>query len=139
MIKTTIRGELATGVGEATGFTQLDWARKAFIDRFGIDPYPGTVNLIVTIPVDRAAWARVREGEAIVIRPPRTDWCNARCFAARIHCAGGEPITAAIVLPDIESYADEQIELIAPVCIRDALKVDDGDLITIHVEQGGEE
>jgi CTP-dependent riboflavin kinase len=139
MIKTTIRGELATGVGEASGFTQLDWARAAFIDRLGIDPFPGTINLIVKNPGDRAAWERVREGEAIVISPPRTDWCDARCFAARIDCVGSEPIAAAIVLPDIESYASEQIELIATVYIRDTLKVDDGDLITIHVVQGGQE
>jgi CTP-dependent riboflavin kinase len=139
MITTTIRGELATGVGEATGFTQLDWARKAFIDRFGIDPFPGTVNLIVRNPGDRAAWRRVRSGEAMVISPPRTDWCDARCFAAQIDRIGGQPIEAAIILPDIASYAEEQIELIARVCIRDSLKVQDGDTITIHVRQGGEE
>jgi CTP-dependent riboflavin kinase len=137
MIKTTIRGELATGVGKATGFTQLDWARSAFIDRLGIDPFPGTINLIVRNSTDRAAWDRVRSGDAIVISPPRTDWCDARCFSAQIELIGGDAIEAAIILPDIASYAAEQIELIAPVCIRNTLKVEDGDMITIHVKQAG--
>ena len=135
MTKTTIRGELATGVGQATGFTQLDWARTAFIERLGIDPYPGTVNLIVKHPADLSAWKRVRAGTAIVIHPPRTDWCDARCFAAQIERPGFAPIKAAIVLPDVDGYAAGQIELIAAVGIRDTFGIRDGDSVTIHVEE----
>ena len=135
----TIRGELATGVGQATGFTQLDWARAAFIEQLGIDPFPGTLNLIVKNPADFAVWSRVRNGEAIVVRPPRTDWCDARCFPARIDRPGFEPIEAAIVLPDVDSYAADQIELIAAVGIRATLGIEDGDPISIQVEERGDD
>ena len=136
MTITTITGKLATGLGKATGFTELDWAKAAFIDRLGIDPFPGTVNLIVATDTDRDAWRRVKEGAAIVISPPRTDWCDALCYPASIETAEAAPIRAAIVLPDVAGYAPDQIELIAPVGIRDALRAGDGDAITIHVEQG---
>ena len=46
----TLLGRLATGIGQGEHFTQLDWARAQFIDRLGIDPYPGTVNMIVDDP-----------------------------------------------------------------------------------------
>ena len=136
MAITTITGNLATGLGKAMGFTELDWAKAAFIDRLGIDPFLGTVNLIVGTDVDRAAWSRVKEGDAIVISPPRTDWCDALCYLASIEAGDGKRIEAAIVLPDVEGYAADQIELIAPVGIREALNLADGDAITIHVEQG---
>jgi len=136
MTITTITGTLATGLGKATGFTELDWAKAAFIAQLGIDPFPGTVNLIVGTDVDRAAWSRVKEGAPVVISPPRTDWCDALCYLATIEGPEAQPIPAAIILPDVASYADDQIELIAPVGIRDALKIGDGDAITIHVEQG---
>lgn len=130
----TITGELATGVGQATGFTQLDWARVAFMEKLGIDPYPGTVNLLVRQPAELDSWKKVCRSPATIIRPPRTDWCDAKCYRARIVPKNSSQIDAAIVLPDVEGYADNQIELIAPVAVRDTLKLSDGDAVVIEVD-----
>jgi CTP-dependent riboflavin kinase len=130
MARQRIEGILVTGVGEATGFTTLAWAREAFRACVGIDPHPGTVNLRVEDEVAREGWATVRAAPGILVEPPRADWCNARCYRARI--AGG--IEAAVVLPEISSYPEDQIELIAPVGVRMTLGVMDGDRIAIEVE-----
>jgi riboflavin kinase len=129
MRRETITGELTTGLGEAAGFTALDWARAAFRDRLGIDAWPGTVNLAVRGARDRAAWATVKSWPAIVLPPPRPDWCSSRCWRARIDGR----IDAAIVLPEIESYPDDKIELIAAVAVRAALSLADGDAVCIEV------
>lgn len=125
----TITGRLATGVGQATGFTQLDWVRAAFRRNFGIDPHPGTVNLLVEDADARAGWAAVQAGRGFVLHPPRTDWCDARLWRARI----ADRIPAAIVLPDVASYPENQIELVAAVSVRDVLALADGDPVTIEV------
>ena len=125
----TIIGELATGIGEATGFTQLDWARNAFLSRLGIDAYPGTVNIVLRDDVQRDNWRLVKENPGIVLPPPRPDWCSSRCFPAVI--AG--KIDAAIVLPDIDTYPADKIELIAPVNVRETLGIEDGDVVSIEV------
>jgi CTP-dependent riboflavin kinase len=125
----TIVGELATGIGQATGFTQLDWAHEAFLNLLGINAYPGTVNILVREPEQAKNWNEVKSWPGIIIPPPRPDWCNSRCYHARI--AGG--IEAAIVLPEIDSYAADQIELIAAVNVRDALGASDGDRLSIDV------
>jgi len=130
MARQTITGTLFTGVGQATGFTRMDWAREAFQARVGIDPFPGTVNLRIGDEEARAGWARVQASPGIVIQPPRSDWCNARCYRARI--AGR--IEAAIVLPEIGGYPKDQVELIAPVGVRAALGIADGDPVSIEVE-----
>lgn len=132
MERQRITGAMATGLGKATGFTSLDWARQAFRDRLGIDPYPGTVNVIVTSDQERAAWRLVKSWRGIMLPPPRPDWCNSRCYLARIN----DRIDAAIVLPEIESYPEDQIELIAAVAVRGMLNLKDGDPVVIDVRAG---
>ena len=129
MTSVTITGELATGLGQATGFTQLDWAHEAFLSRLDINAYPGTVNMLLRDDAQRAQWRTAKSWPGIIIPPPRPDWCNSRCYLARI--AGA--IDAAIVLPEIESYPVDQIELIASVNVRDALGIADGDPLSIEV------
>jgi len=129
MKRQTINGVLATGLGQATGFTSLDWARKAFQDRLGIDPFPGTVNLIIESEPERTAWRSVKSWPGLVLPPPRPDWCNSRCYHARLN----NQIDAAIVLPEIDSYPEDQIELIAAIAVRDMLKLKDGDPLVIEV------
>jgi CTP-dependent riboflavin kinase len=129
MERQTITGVLATGLGEATGFTSLDWARQAFRDHLGIDVFPGTVNVMVTSDEARAAWRLVKTWPGIVLPPPRPDWCNSRCYHARIN----DRIDAAVVLPEIDSYPEDQIELIASVGVRDTLGLQDGDRVSIDI------
>ena len=130
MRRETITGELATGLGKATGFTQLDWAREAFQEHLGIDPYPGTVNIIVRSEDQRAKWSTVKSWPGIVLPPPRPDWCASRCYRARIEGR----IEAAIVIPEVDSYPEDQIELIATVAVRDTLNIGDGDVVRIEIE-----
>lgn len=129
MERRTISGTVATGLGEAAGFTSLDWARDAFRDRLGIDPFPGTVNLILTSDEDRAAWRQVKSWPGIILPPPRPDWCSSRCYHATLN----DRVAAAIVLPEVENYPEDQVELIASVGVRDALNLKDGDAVIIDV------
>jgi len=126
----TITGELATGLGQATGFTRLGWARQAFRTHLGIDPWPGTVNILVRTEEAAGKWATVKSWPGIVLPPPRPDWCNSRCYRARIEGR----IEAAIVLPEVDSYPENQIELIASVAVRDTLGIGDGDPVRIDIE-----
>ena len=64
-----------------------------------------------------------------MLPPPRPDWCNSRCYHARID----DRIDAAIVLPEIASYPEDQIELIAAVGVRAALGLNDGDPVVIEI------
>lgn len=130
MKRMQITGRLATGVGQATGFTGLDWVRAAFREHFGIEIHPGTVNLVVDDDGARAGWAKVKATPAVVLKPPRTDWCDAHLWRATI--AGR--IAAGVVLPDVAGYPDSQIELVAALHVRDALGLSDGDRVAIEIE-----
>lgn len=124
---TIIVGRLASGIGLGRHFTRLDWARRQFIEKLGIDPFPGTVNLRIDEPGSLLAWQRLRSTAGILITNPGTGPtdCNARCFLIEIH--GREP--AAIVLPEVVGYAPDLVEIIAGRELRKALRIADGDLV----------
>ncbi len=128
----SVTGRLASGLGEGASFTRLDWARRAFLDRVGIDPWPGTLNLALDDPAERAGWAHIAAGPALRIEPPDPAWCAARLFLVTI--AGR--IAGAVVLPEVPSYPADKIEVIAAVNVRAALGLRDGDAVTLTFAAG---
>lgn len=126
-----ITGCLATGIGQGKHFTRLDWARRQFIERVGIDPYPGTINLIVEHAEQLARWQRLAATPGIRIDNPGDGPhdCDARCYLVMIE--GRHP--GAIVLPEVDGYPPGQIEIISAIGIRDALALADGDTIRLLI------
>jgi HAD superfamily hydrolase (TIGR01549 family) len=125
----TFSGRLKTGRGEAAGFTGLEWVRHQFLLQLGIDPHPGTMNLLVDTDTDREGWSALQLRPAIVIDPPDARWCQARCYAVRL--PGSLP--AAIVLPEMPGYPAEQVEIVAALPLRQTLGIADGDRVPIQV------
>ena len=66
----TLIGRLATGIGMGVTFTQLDWARNQFRERLGIEPFPGTVNVIIDDPESMPVWVRLKTTSGIAIENP---------------------------------------------------------------------
>ena len=128
----TIRGRLTSGVGQGQHFAHIDWARRQFIDKLDIDPFPGTLNLTIDEPESMSVWHRIRDTPGVLIDNPDVDphACNARCYPVSIEGR----LDAAIVLPGIANYSTDQIELIAPVSVRNALDIKDGDSLTLEVK-----
>ena len=130
---TTIIGRLASGIGQGRHFTRLDWARRQFIQRIGIDPFPGTVNVVVDEPAQLAAWAALAATPGVRIDNPNggPHDCDARCWPVTIEGR----IAGAIVRPEVAGYPPGQIEIIASIGVREALGVTDGDVVQIAVGQ----
>ena len=123
----SVTGQVKTGVGQGAEFTQLDWAMAQFIAGCGIDPYPGTLNIVLMDDRHFATWDQVKSGPAIRLRGGDSGSCDARLFPVRI----GGAFPAAIVLPEVAGYPDNQIEVIAALPLREYLSVADGDNVAI--------
>ncbi len=126
-----LSGEVATGRGEASGFTRIDWVRTQCVERLGIDPFPGTLNLLVTDELDRQTWVAVANGPGIRLDPPDGASCGARCYPVTI--LGRLP--GAAVRPDVDDYPVAQVEVIAAVSIRDVLSLGDGHRVDLDVRE----
>jgi catechol 2,3-dioxygenase-like lactoylglutathione lyase family enzyme len=127
-----LRGRVSSGVGIGKHFTQLGWAREQFVAKLGIDPFPGTLNMILDDPESMSSWKLLRNAPGIRIDNPNggPNDCDARCFPVLVNGS----VTAAIVLPEVDGYSDNQIEIIASTELRSVLGIKDGDLFDLEVD-----
>ena len=116
-------GNVISGLGKGALFTELGWAKKQFIDKLGIDPYPGTLNIHLTEDETKAKWKTLQDTASYTIHAGDKEDCDARCYPVYI----ANQYTGAIVVPLIAYYPDDQIEIISPVPLRQSLSLHDGD------------
>jgi len=96
-------------------------------------PFPGTLNLRANAAaVTALRLAAVKQG--IEITPPSADYCPARALPLSV---GGEP--AAAILPQADGFAGEThggdvIEVIAPLALKEKLRLRDGDRVTLSYQ-----
>jgi phosphoglycolate phosphatase len=124
-------GRVVTGRGEAAAFTQLDWVRDRLVEELGVEPYPGTVNLIVDRSSDAEAWSAVRSRPGIRLDHPSGQFCGARCSPVRLD--GWLP--AGIVVPEVPGYPPSQVELISALPLRQTLAVTDGGWVSVATSE----
>ena len=129
-----IRGRLASGIGQGRHFTRLPWARAQFVERLAIDPWPGTLNIVVDDPDAMPVWVRLRRLPGIRMENPGDGPhdCDARCYPVLVDGR----IEGAIVFPEVENYPPAQIEVVAEVNLREALGIEDGDPVRLAIGRG---
>lgn len=128
-----IKGRVFSGLGKGAYFTQLDWVKQQCLEKLGFIPFAGTLNIQVSEGyLDLAQQMRAEAGIDVV--PPSPDFCPAKAIPISIG-----NIKAAIIVPHAEEFTDEVhsadiIEVIAPVEVKKALDIKDGDEVVITLE-----
>ena len=132
MASEQLHGQLTTGIGQGKPFTRLDWAREQFMNKLGIDPFLGTINLIVDDSESKKVWSRLKSTPGVRIDNPNDGPhdCDARCYPVSIE---GQ-VDGAIVLPEVEGYSPLQIEVIAAKGVREVLRIEDGDSLRLQIQ-----
>ena len=123
----TLTGKIVSGAQQAAFFTQLDWVQEQLEDKYGFRPYPGTLNL--EIEVEYAAVIETLQKKQLVeLIPPDPKFCTAKTISATI----GD-IEGVVIIPeeDVNIHAANIIEIMAPVKVKEALNVKDGDHLTL--------
>ncbi len=127
------RGRLIRGRGEGVQFTEVPWVKEAFTRILGFEPYPGTVNLRVDPSEVGDALRVLREAEGHWMPPPEgSGFCAARCFRGRL----GTGLKAGLVIPEVEGYYEDILEILAPVNVQEALGVSEGDALEVEIFLG---
>ena len=127
--KYTLTGKIVSGARKAAFFTQLAWVQEQCASKLEFMPFPGTLNLEIDKPfIGVVKSLQAQNGIALLSPDPK--FCDARTLPVDI---GG--IRGAIIIPaeDVHIHAKNILEIIAPVCLKKALKLSDGDFVTIEV------
>jgi len=123
--KITLKGRVFSGGGTGSFFVNLPWAKKQFREKLGFDPYPGTLNLQLISIIEKE---NLRKAEGIKIEP-QEGFYGGRCFKALVM----ENVWGAIVIPDVQGYPRDVLEILAPVNLRKALNLKDGMEVKVTV------
>ena len=129
-------GTITSGMGEGRHYISLSGYMEQFEERLGYEPFPGTLN----VDLDEES-VRSRAAVSSLSGVPIDGWEDeertfgpATCYAATVEYDGDAAETAHIIVPERTHHDETQLEVIAPVRLRDALGLADGDVVTVSVE-----
>lgn len=118
-----LRGKVASGLGEGRYYISREGYRRQFSEKLGFDPSPGTLNLKLDEPFT------IEDSDSIEIEgfsDEGRSFGGCRCLPAEV---GG--VRGAVVRPERTGYPPDLLELIAPVNLREALSLSDGDEVDV--------
>jgi len=125
-LKVEVAGRVFTGQGEGRKYVELEWVKQQVKEKLGFDPYPGTLNLRLSeenmkrrVLLERGAELRLCHSEG---------YCTGLLFKASLD---GE--SCGVVIPQVEDYPENVLEVVASVNLKRKLRLRDGDLVTITV------
>ena len=122
-----LKGKVVSGAGQGAFFTRVEWVQQQCNKKLGFKPYPGTLNLEISED-DLPLIESLDREKGIELISPDPEFCNGKAFPISL----GE-ISAAIIMPEAKVRVHPQniIEVIAPLNIKAALDVKDGDTVTV--------
>ncbi len=125
-----LRGKVVSGVGEARYFMALEGYKRRFREKFGFEPFEGTLN----VELDGEALEKfnvLKDKEGISIDgfvEKGKKFASVECFPAKIN--GAESL---VILPEKTRYED-QAEIAAEEKLRKRLGLEDGDEVEVLVK-----
>lgn len=128
----TLEGTVFTGLGEGAYYISLPNYRRQFIEKLGFDPFPGTLNLKLTSEYDIRTRKELEAYPGIEIegfRNKTRTYGPGKCYPAIINNA----VKGAVVFAFRTHYDHSVIEVIAPVSLRNKLKLRDGQKVKVEI------
>ncbi|WP_292470102.1 winged helix-turn-helix domain-containing protein/riboflavin kinase [Methanolobus sp.] len=125
-----LRGEVITGLGEGQYYIAKDGYMSQFRDKLDFKPFPGTLNVRLN---DESAQMRDNMDfiDPLIIHgfnDGERSFGGGKCYPIEI-----EGIKSAVIIPDRTHYPADLLEIIAPLKLREALGISDGDEVKIVV------
>jgi CTP-dependent riboflavin kinase len=130
-----IQGLIFSDLGQASRFMALDWVQRALVGCLGFAPFPATLNVRPAHHEDAVIWRSIRDDTRFFSHMPGHEGsCVARIYRIEIQAAGEDRrgMPAAVLLPEVKNYPEDKIEIVAPMRLKDALGVKDGDPLTLE-------
>mgnify|MGYP005859872549 CR=1 FL=1 len=133
----TLSGTVTTGMGEGKHYISLPGYERQFESKLGYTPFPGTLNL----ELDESS-VRARGELGCQAAVPIDSWEDgdrtfgaATCYPARMTADGGDYEPVHVIVPDRTHHDEGNIEVIAPEKLREELALDDGETVSVHLQE----
>lgn len=130
--KVEVVGTVFSGLGEGAYYISMKGYKKQFLLKLGFEPYPGTMNLRLDLPVYRKVRRDLETMKGIHIdgfKDGKRTFGGAECFRAIIN---GKAEGAVLVI-ERTTHDDSVLEVISHVNLRKQFKLKDGDELTVTI------
>ncbi len=122
-----ISGKVIRGLEESGKFLTIPWVAEQIKERLSFLPYLGTLNILLD---DRQVQAELKDKARERITHREEGFCDACLIKAVINGR----IECGIIIPLLDGYPRDTLEVVASVRLKDALNIDDGDMISLDIE-----
>jgi riboflavin kinase len=125
-----LTGRVFSGKGEGRNYLKLPWVKQQIKDKLDFIPFPGTLNL--RLAEQSFASKEVLEKMKSATFCQDEGYCVGILFNAVVN--GLADLNCAVLIPMVENYPVEVLEVISPVNLRGTLRLKDGDLVTVQIQ-----
>ena len=122
-----IKGKVVTGLGESGNFLAIDWVNRAVCEQFKFTPFCGTLNIDVRDP---AIQQTLKKSATERIASCEQGFCDALTLRGVINGR----YECGVIIPLVPNYPEQILEIVAPVHLKDALGISDGDEVELDLE-----
>ncbi len=126
-MKIELSGKVFTGQGEGGIYVARPWVRSQIEEKLGFTPYVGTLNL--KLSPDSEQQRKVLEKSASLRVCASGGCCSGIIFKASMGS-----LDCAVVIPEVEGYPTDVLEVISWTNLREKLHFQDGDEVTVTVK-----
>ncbi|MCW4051872.1 MAG: CTP-dependent riboflavin kinase [Candidatus Bathyarchaeota archaeon] len=123
-----LQGTVFGGKGVGREFIGFAWVRRQIIEKVGFSPYHGTLNILLSRAEAKHLKLILKKVKRIEITPER-GFYRGWCVKVRLM----NEIEAAIIIPEKTDYPSNVLEIIAPISLRQAFSLKDGDVFKVIV------
>ncbi len=128
----TLEGTVFTGLGEGAYYISKEHYRQQIVEKLGFEAYPGTLNLKLAGDYDVKTRMELDAYPAIELKGFKNEdrtFGLVKCYPAII----GNDVKGALITALRSHYDASVVEIIAPVCLRKALGLKDGNKVKVEV------
>jgi riboflavin kinase len=128
----TLEGTVFTGLGEGAYYVCKEHYRKQIMEKLGFEPFPGTLNIRLSMDYDIKTRMELDTYPAIELKGFRNEdrtFGLVKCYPAVI----GGTIKGALITALRSHYDASVLEIVAPVCLRSHLELKDGNKVKVEV------
>ncbi len=122
-----LKGKVFTGEGSGKKYLSLPWVKQQIEEKLGYTPFVGTLNLRLN-EESVEQQKQLKTLKAMIISP-KVGYCVGMLLKAHVY-----GVDCAVVLPQVEGYPNDVLEIIASVNLRERLKLKDEDTIVVTIE-----
>lgn len=119
-------GKVVSGRGEGKKYLEVSWVKQQMTEKLGFSPFLGTLNLQLDEESVKQKKLLVRDAALGVCTSE--GYCTGLLFKASMR-----GLACGVVVPLVENYPNDELEVVADVNLRQKLMLHDGDVVEVTV------